>query len=67
MGEKRMKITVDPNTEASGFGYVEAGKYRLRIGKVEEKQGPAGPYLNWELEIADPNIGTVDGLSLIHI
>jgi len=56
-----MKITVDPNTEASGFGYVEAGKYRLRIVKVDERQGPAGPYLNWELELADPNIGTVDG------
>jgi len=56
-----MKITVDPNTEASGFGYVEAGKYRLRIVKVEEKVGPAAPYLKWEMELADANLPTVDG------
>lgn len=56
-----MKITVDPNTDASGFGYVEAGKYTLRVVKVEEKEGPAGPYLNWSFELTDPNVKTADG------
>ncbi len=56
-----MKITVDPNTEASGFGYAEAGKYRLRIIKCEEMQGPAAPYLKWECEFVDANIPSVTG------
>lgn len=56
-----MKITVDPTTEASGFGYVEAGKYSLRIISVEQKEGPAAPYLKWEMELVDPNIATVTG------
>ena len=56
-----MKITVDPTTEASGFGYVEAGKYRLRVVKVDENQGPAAPYLKWEFELTDPNLPSVTG------
>lgn len=56
-----MKIHVNPNTEAAGFGYAEAGRYRLRIVKVEEKTGQAAPYLNWELEFVDPNIQTTTG------
>ena len=56
-----MKITVDPTTEASGFGYVEPGKYRLRIVKVEELEGPAAPYLKWEFELVDANLTPVTG------
>ena len=56
-----MKISVDPNTDASGFGYAEAGKYTLRVIKCEQKEGQNYPYLKWELEFADPNVATVDG------
>lgn len=51
-----MKINVDINTDASGFGYAEAGKYRLRITKVTSEQGPKAPYLKWVFEFADPNL-----------
>lgn len=56
-----MKITVNPNTEASGFGYVEAGQYRLRVVKVGQAEGPIAPYLKWEMEFTDPNIPTTTG------
>lgn len=56
-----MKITVDPNTDASGFGHVEAGEYTLRIVSVEHKEGQKAPYLAWKCELADPNIQGVDG------
>lgn len=59
--EKKMRINVDPNTEAGGFGYVEAGRYRIRVLKVEQKEGKNYPYLKWEFELADPNIPTTDG------
>lgn len=56
-----MKITVDPSTDAGGFGYAEAGKYSLRIKKVEQiqKPGSAYPYLKWEIEFSDPNVQSV--------
>lgn len=56
-----MKITVDPSTEAGGFGYAENGKYNLRIKKVEQlqKAGSAHPYLKWEIEFSDPNVQSV--------
>lgn len=58
-----MKITLNPATEVSQFGYVEAGKNRLRIVKVDQAVGPKAPYLNWEFELADPNIKATDGKS----
>lgn len=58
-----MKITVDPNTKASGFGYVEAGEQRLRVIKVTYLEGPKAPYLKWELELTDPNVKATDGES----
>lgn len=56
-----MKITVDPSTEAGGFGYAEAGRYTMRIKSVEQKQkaGSAYPYLKWEIEFSDPNVQSV--------
>ena len=56
-----MKIHVDINADASGFDYAEPGKYVLRVKKVEEKQGPNAPYLNVEMEFADPNILGIKG------
>jgi len=56
-----MRIQVDPNTESSGFGYTEAGQYRLRVVSVNVAQGPKAPYLHWEFEYADPNVQTTDG------
>ena len=51
-----MRINVDLNTDVSGFGYAEAGRYRLRILSVEHKQTKEHPYLAWKVEFADPNI-----------
>lgn len=63
-----MKVIVDPNTEASGFGYVEASKYSLRIVSVERKEGEKAPYLKWEFELTDPNLTTVEGKGTVgHI
>ncbi len=56
-----MRITVDPNTEVSGFGYVEAGKYQLRIVKCEQITGPKAEYLKWEFELVDSNLPSVTG------
>lgn len=61
-----MRITVDPNTESSGFDYVENGMYRLRVVNVEMKKKEY-PYLNWELEIADPNVKGIKGKQPGHI
>lgn len=58
-----MKITVDPNAKASGFGYVEAEEYQLRVVKCEYLEGPKAPYLKWELELTDPNVKATDGES----
>ena len=58
-----MKITTNPSTEVSSFGYVEAGRYALRVVNVEQKEGPKAPYLNWEFELADPNVKATDGKS----
>ena len=54
-----MRITVNPDTESSGFGYVEPGPYRLRAAKVDIKEGKKAPYLKWELEFVDPNVQAV--------
>lgn len=64
-----MRITTDPNTDASGFDYVEPNLYRLRVVKVEQrqKQGSDFPYLNWELELADPNVKGIKGKQPGHI
>ena len=56
-----MRITVDPNTDASGFGYAEAGQYRLRVIECTHKEGKNYPYLKWEIEFADANVATTDG------
>lgn len=50
-----MRINVDPNTEAGGFGYAAPGQYRLRIESVEHKQKDH-PYLSWKIAFADPNV-----------
>ena len=57
-----MRITVDPSTEAGGFGYADAGRYELRIAGCEQKQKDGGefPYLNWKMEFVDPNIQASD-------
>lgn len=55
-----MKITVDPNTDAGGFGYAEAGRYQLRVVKAEVLEGPQAPYIKWTCEFADPNVKAVD-------
>ena len=57
-----MKITVDPNTDAGGFGYAEAGQYRMRVAKCEYKEAKAAdkfPGLSWQFEFADPNTASV--------
>lgn len=55
-----MKITVDPNTEASGFDYVDSGLYHLRVIDCTPKK-KEHPYLQWRYEIADPNVKGVKG------
>ena len=59
-----MRVTVNPDTESSGFGYVEAGQYRIRVVKVEEKKGKKAPYLHWEFELVDKNLKATDGKSM---
>lgn len=54
-----MKITVDPSTEAGGFGYANSGRYNLRVAKVEQKQKDH-PYLKWTFDFVDPNVQSVD-------
>jgi hypothetical protein len=54
-----MRITVDPSADAGGFGYVEPGKYTLRVKKGEQMSGTKAPYLRWEFEYADPNVQSV--------
>ena len=58
-----MKITVDPNTDAGGFGYADAGEYRMRVAKVEHKEAKSAdkfPGLSWQFEFADPNIPSAE-------
>ena len=55
-----LRITVDPETDVSGFGYAEAGRYRLRVISVSQEEGPKAPYLKWELEFSDPNVRPVE-------
>ena len=61
-----MRITVDPSTEASGFDYVENGLYRLRVVNVDLRK-KEHPYLNWEFELADPNVKGIKGKQPGHI
>jgi len=53
-----MRITVDPSTEAGGFGYAAAGRYTLRISKTEHKMKEY-PYIKWTIDFADPNVQSV--------
>lgn len=63
-----MKITVNPNTDASGFGHVEAGQYRLRVVECTQQPGQNYPYLKWEFELVDPNVkATKEGSKPGHI
>ncbi len=59
-----MRIQVNPDTETSGFGYVEPGQYRLRVVKVEQMKGKKAPYLHWEFELTDSNAKATDGKSM---
>ena len=61
-----MRITVDPNTESSGFDYVENGQYRLRVAKVSMQKKEYN-YLKWEFELADPNIKGIKGKNPGHV
>ena len=54
-----MIITVDPSADAGGFGYVEPGRYTLRVKSIEQKTGQKAPYLKVECEFADPNVQSV--------
>lgn len=67
-GRKKVKITVNPNAEVTGFGYAEPGEYALRVVKVEQKIGKKAPYLHWEFEFTDPTVVATDGKSRVgHI
>ena len=55
-----MKVNVNPATEAGGFGYAEAGEYKLRVVAVSLNEGQKAPYLKWELEFVDPNVKAVE-------
>lgn len=56
-----MRIEVDPNTDAGGFGYAAPGRYTLRVVSCEQLAGPKAEYLKWKLEFADPNVQAVPG------
>lgn len=58
-----MKITVDPNTQAGGFGYVDGGQYRLRVVNCTQQEGKNYPYLKWEFELVDANVKSTDGVN----
>lgn len=62
-----MKVTVNPATEATGFGYAEAGPYRLRVVGATVTEGKNFPYVKWELEFADPNTKSTDGKMPGHV
>ena len=55
-----MKVTVNPNAETGGFGYAEAGSYRLRVVNCSIAEGKNYPYVKWEFEFADPNVKATD-------
>lgn len=55
-----MKITVNPDAQASGnYGYAAAGDYVLRVVKCEQKTATY-PYLNWSFEFADKSVQAVE-------
>lgn len=60
-----MKITVDVNTDSTGFGYVEAGQYKLRVKSCDQAQGPNFPYLKWAFDFVDANVIATDGKSKV--
>ena len=62
-----MKINVDPNAKASGFGYAEAGQYKLRVVNCSYMEGKNYPYLKWEFEFADPNVQSTDDSKPGHV
>ena len=55
-----MRITVDPDASAAGFGYATDGKYTLRVSKEPEQKKKDHPYLKWTFEFADPNVKAVN-------
>ena len=57
-----MKITVNPDTKASTFGYAAEGEYELRVSSCiqKKKQGGEHPYLEWKFEYADKDVRTVE-------
>ena len=61
-----MRVPVDPSTESSGFDYVNNSQQRLRVVTVTLKK-KEHPYLNWELELADPNVKGIKGGRPGHI
>lgn len=63
-----MKIQVDPDTSSEGFGYVEAGQYRLRVVNGDVREGNKAPYIAWEFEHVDPNLKAVkEELKVGHV
>jgi len=36
--------------------YVDEGWYLMIVRDAEVKEGPKGPYINWRLDISDPDI-----------
>ena len=59
-----MRVIVDPNADASGFGHADAGRYTLRIVKITEEKKNF-PYLKLEAEFSDPNVKATDGKSKV--
>jgi len=46
--------------------YAEEGWYLLRVENAEIKKGPKGNYVNWQLEISDPDY-TEDVPPIYHV
>lgn len=60
-----MRITVDPSTEAGGFGYAAPGRYTLRVSKEPEQKQKNDIYLKWTFEFADPNVQSATGVGKV--
>lgn len=50
MAKKRM-LSMPNMSDVESYGLLPEASYHVKVVKVEEKEGPKGPYLNWELEV----------------